>query len=479
MKKFLLGNNKIVVFSGMLLIMFLIASCNQQVEEKSGETTFPTATQEIEIEPTKEEFKNILRTVAIDVEEENNHFEELEETIVFSDSDDKVLLWQPFRHRTIELGEMTILSGGITRGKYLAYLDRKLEKLRIVNSFGEEIASFPSSGHWVEIVDWPAEDRLLIGNMPFNEAGGWWPPASTIDFDTSTGEFINIELDYPNVFDFRTPFIDFGRYGYTLAAYDPTLTRVVYPSTSIPGEGMVLWDISASTELARFYQEYPWGGPVWCDDGAYFIVSLPLYTIEGDGKKHTNYEDDLPYFGGNELFQVSRDGEIKRLTYLTTEICAMQRAYSWSPDGRTIAFKLALDEEESAWTLALLDLKTGEITNYTVDTGIAGSFDVFWTFDGKKVITSVGIEEANRYNLLLVDLESNKAKSFITDRVIVGLMETDETLEVVSESISKPEPKITFEKLGGKIVFSRFLNWETNPVDLQIFTMDLETGEEK
>jgi hypothetical protein len=126
-----------------------------------------------------------------------------------------------------------------------------------------------------------------------------------------------------------------------------------------------------------------------------------------------------------------------------------------------------------------LDLKTGEITNYTVDTGIAGSFDVFWTFDGKKVITSVGIEEANRYNLLLVDLESNKAKSFITDRVIVGLMETDETLEVVSESISKPEPKITFEKLGGKIVFSRFLNWETNPVDLQIFTMDLETGEEK
>src|SRR5262249_23189443 len=118
---------------------------------------------------------------------------------------------------------------------------------------------------------------------------------------------------------------------FPIEAYDPTLTRVVYPYLKIDqsgqetSEGFRLWDIIGRRTLVDLPALASMTGLVCSDEGSFFaVVALP----------------DFPN-GYPELFRVSRNGSIRQLTDLEAfggDISS--NSYSWSHDGRYLAFWL-------------------------------------------------------------------------------------------------------------------------------------------
>jgi len=117
-------------------------------------------------------------------------------------------------------------------------------------------------------------------------------------------------------------------------------TLAVYVSEDESGEDgfLALSALQQTGEIARLLGGiYSFGGgPRWAPDGEEFYVSAPVTegTITGyDSNTPVNTDSGLPSLGGNEVFSVTRDGVISRLTFLTTAFVAGEDGISVSPDG--------------------------------------------------------------------------------------------------------------------------------------------------
>ena len=98
-----------------------------------------------------------------------------------------------------------------------------------------------------------------------------------------------------------------------------------------------------------------------------------VYTSPAYGNQIENMPGE-PSIGGEELVGMSRDGLLKRLTYLTNTYVAHPGAMSLSPDGRYIAYWLTIEDSPyPGERLAVADLLTGNVTNYCI-AGLPGSF---------------------------------------------------------------------------------------------------------
>lgn len=345
---------------------------------------------------------------------------DVQETIVTFDKDNRLSLWNPSLGQKNVLGRVEILYGALSNGQELAYLDRDSHQLILISPSGIRMATKSVPETWVEILGRLGAEKILISNMPLSSNGGWKPPSSTISLDLSTGSFREFHPEYPEIYSYGSGPPNFGRYSYSITAYDPKLTRVVYPSTTNTSMSIVLWDILNHRRLADLIAPFPWNEPVWRDDGASFIISVPPMYEDRQGNTFKNDNEEVPYMGGNELFEMERDGKSKRLTYLTTKYVAEQRSYTWSPDWEWIAFWLKTGEGMK-WELATLNIKTGEITNYCVDGGSEPSYDIFWLPTGNRIISTISYAEGGR-RVLLVDFEKKVATFVPEDEVIVGWM---------------------------------------------------------
>jgi Tol biopolymer transport system component len=121
-------------------------------------------------------------------------------------------------------------------------------------------------------------------------------------------------------------------------------------------------------------------------------------------------EAGLPYVIGGNLFTLDTAGKLKRLTYLTTTHFSVEGFYSWSPDGKAIAFLLQISPDNKNISdvmpeLSVLKMRMDQVTNLCLP-----GWGAEWSPDGKFLMINQGLNEQNRNNeVYLVDLEKKLA----------------------------------------------------------------------
>jgi len=347
------------------------------------------------VQPENVQEAPILHGIIADFDEDNNQIE----------------LWNSNDNTTLLLGRVEILSGAISNQNQLAYIDADTREVKILSPQGKTLSTFSASKNWVELIDWTNNQQLLISSMPFRPDGSWYPPSSTIALNVDSGEYTELSPSYPNIYAYTSGPPDFGVYSYSLTAYDPVLTKVVYPAQTTDNFYLSLWDIPNEQEVARFQTSYSFGEVKWKGDGEVFVVSLP--------PTYNNKSGDISYVGGNELFLVGKDGEIRRLTYLTEKNVVNEYSLSWSPDKAKIAFWLKSETDTHKWQLAILNTKTGELASYCIDG--EGSLPIIWSSDSNQLMSTFSNEEYTNHQFLLIDIQEKNSEMWSSNgKVVIG-----------------------------------------------------------
>lgn len=314
--------------------------------------------------------------------------------------------------------------------KQLAWIDVKSDLLQIVDATGKDLKSVHVIENWYGVIQWVGQDYLLIESIPLHPDGTLNPPASSVLFNILTGkQEAEYPHGYPDQFFIGNGAPNWGNYYFSQSVFDSSFSRVVYPAYDDMGGALVLRDIEKLREMARFRVADPnFGGlPQWNREGSFFIAGIYPQAERWDGTVFVNIDNGLPYQGGYDLFRVSRDGEIKRLTYLTTKYKAMEEGYTLSPDEELIAFWLVLDYEvpdlSTERQLAILNTETGEITKLCLSGGDV-AYSPVWSPDGKYLVVTVSNWKNTVSDVILVDLEHNSATKVAEQAVGVGWMVT-------------------------------------------------------
>lgn len=146
----------------------------------------------------------------------------------------------------------------------------------------------------------------------------------------------------------------------------------------------------------------------WAPDGSKVAVNATISM------------SDLPDERSEDLFIVTRDGQVSRTTRLTDhfgKLVSLSKAgLSWSPDGRKLAFWIAYPQNGyHNWELIVHDTVTEKSTNYCILNEYENELNAThyllppaWSPDGKYLLTE------NRYNktdsrTLILNLETAAA----------------------------------------------------------------------
>ncbi len=132
-----------------------------------------------------------------------------------------------------------------------------------------------------------------------------------------------------------------------------------------------------------------------------------------------------------DVFSISRDGQVKRLTHLTDHYGKLVNIYksgfSWSPDSRSIAFwGIYRQNGYKYWELIVHDTTTDQSTNYCILNDYESELNPVhslpipaWSPDGKQLLVE------NRYDkksnrVLVLDLASKNAYQIDENKYVAG-----------------------------------------------------------
>jgi hypothetical protein len=244
-----------------------------------------------------------------------------------------------------------------------------------------------------------------------------------------SGERQILEPDFPRILNTHPTVLDMLPFweGWSGVIYDPTLTRAIYPRFVGNNDEMytyAVWDVSERRLIATleevFSSSSSFGGnfpmPKWFPDGSRFVFQ---------GFDPT--EDPVK----TELYEVSRDGQVKQLTHLSSVAYVWESSYSWSPDGGHIAMFLGppLGAAFEKARVAVLDTATLNITDYCISITFSGEgyggggpiWSPIWSPDGHQFVITDWYEKDHR-RVILVDIEKNSAVQIANDMEPVGWM---------------------------------------------------------
>jgi hypothetical protein len=191
-----------------------------------------------------------------------------------------------------------------------------------------------------------------------------------------------------------------------IAAFDPSLERAVYKNTN---DKVTLYDIPNKKVLAEV-DNHPNPSMIsaWAPDGSQVAVAGTIPVTPS------------PTYDSDDLFSMTRDGQVTRLTNLTDHyerlVNISKAGLSWSPDSKSIAFWIIYPQNQyKYWELAIYDSTTQKTTNYCISNDYENILNSTrylsppaWSPDGKQVLVE------NRYNgtlsrTLILDLETKNA----------------------------------------------------------------------
>lgn len=199
--------------------------------------------------------------------------------------------------------------------------------------------------------------------------------------------------------------------------YDLSLSRAIVYLSDGEQRKLILWDVDEHENIWEREMDFEmYYAPQWSPRGDQFIF------VERDEGYVQNFHSVSRY--GNEI-QLTDLGQVYSRVSLGK--------YSWSPDGRYIAFwfnDFSLGNSGLDTQLAVLDLRKGEITNYCVG---PGSDYPVWSPDGSQIAVSIyESEDGNRprfteswpsilQKVVIVDIEQNIAFR-VSNGYVVGWM---------------------------------------------------------
>jgi hypothetical protein len=283
---------------------------------------------------------------------------------------------------------------------WLAYEKFQEHGLVVRTVDGKKAIDIPEEEDWYGLSGWLDNRRLLI-----TLEGG-----PSLVFNPFTGERRVLSNDFP----YLAEPIGIGADWWGIAAYNPSLTRAVYPKV---GRKIVLWDMQAQREVTSLFSAMrPFGRrPVWSPDGDEFILALQIYNSD---------LEPLP----EELYRVSKYGQQTKITNLGSYYENVGIAgYSWSPDADQVAFWLTHpsgNNEDYVKRLAILNMETSQVTEYCINGDVYGDIEPpVWSPDGTTlVVESRDHIDINRRLVVLVDLNNGWAAQIAEDLTPVGWM---------------------------------------------------------
>lgn len=302
------------------------------------------------------------------------------------------------------------------------------ERMMLMTTDGQYYDLMSWSDYKYSLVGWFDNDRLLISldGMPYglitfdDQAFG-----TILLFNpfTSESELIVpsfLELYYRPVAYFM-PREDGGgeaiisylinRVPWFFPLYDPSLSRVFLYLSDSEGMRFALWDTDAHTTLWEQEVNDPGdASPQWSPNGDQIVFARGVWDSSGSG--------------GDSFFSVDRSGREIQLTNLSDAYpIVFIGLFSWSPDGRYIAFWLDGRQTEDDYfpRLAILDMKRGTITDYCLG---PGGMEPVWSPDGKQIMITIwdNREPGARPYVVIVDIEQNTAYKVAEDASVVGWM---------------------------------------------------------
>lgn len=231
-----------------------------------------------------------------------------------------------------------------------------------------------------------------------------WEP-TTIVLNPFTGEWRKF------VPDFHGLNIDKPYYVFNLA-----LTHAIYFSL----DDYTLWDAQTGQDLWRKGEAAATLYPRWSPDGS----QAAMVIIQDQNR----YPDP-------DIYLVTKEGQEKRLTNLAEAYSPLYQYYitemEWSPDGRLIAFQLAIRYMDTFYDnhLFILDVQTGQIFDYCIN----AEYDLIWGRNSKYLVVNTPTEiselttgrHITSLDVLLLDLEKKELHKLFADAVAVGWMMND------------------------------------------------------
>jgi WD40 repeat protein len=184
---------------------------------------------------------------------------------------------------------------------------------------------------------------------------------------------------------------------------DPNLTRAFYIQDDT---NLILWDLEQEKLLATINEQLhiPFDMPQWTTDGEQVLFD---YAVSQDENQQ------------EELFSLSRDGELRRLTYLSDYYARMGISeFSISPDNQQVAFFFRdFSESQPADQFTVLDLATLEVTNFCNLTGKTRGFGaIIWAPDGQRLLI-LRTDGDKKWETILIDLTGGYAWKVIENYV--------------------------------------------------------------
>lgn len=323
--------------------------------------------------------------------------------------------------RKIALGGKVFFTVSISpKHDLVAYIDSGRQLLVIINADGKVIKTLPAQQNWRRVLQWLDNDTLLIENFR-TPKGGLFIPSSTIAYNLSNGKYQEYVTIYPDLLpSLYYNALHWQQYTTTLAVYSPDLSMVAYPAQSDDETPIVLWDLLRQRQITRIHTQGYWGSaPQWNSDGSRLIVSAPPKFTTPSGDEFSNVSDTLPYVAGNELFTVASDGQVERLTYLTTISNADEEGYVWSPDDKRVAFWLGVDDSQPGWQLAILDVTTQKVTSLCLS---EEDYPVppVWLADGNHLVVTSIDQSKNKSEIILIDITRSSAIRIAENALAMG-----------------------------------------------------------
>ena len=272
--------------------------------------------------------------------------------------------------------------------------------------------------NWHTLLGITNDQRALISYDTSGISAEKQYPRALLVLNPFTGQRQTVNPNFPGYIRQATiPFWD----GWNGVLYDPTASYAIYPK-SIPDElgedfAFALWDVKKNRLVSTFEDIYsnlkmmsmaaPM--PVWSPDGSQF--GLPGQFIEG---KELRFE----------LFKVSKDGLVEQLTHLSNIAAPRGLIFSWSPNSSKIAMYLYSYSYMTDDHAALLDLNSGDVTDFCVEKHGNHSKAPIWSPDGTQILVYDQYTE-KQSRVILIDIVQNFAAVIAEDMEPVGWMTND------------------------------------------------------
>lgn len=371
------------------------------IPTKDNEVVLPTITETITTNSEQPSFKYESIKIVNNIDQLPTIVGSLVLANTSSYDVSNIIIWDMVSKKEIEIpNEYVEIFAVSPKMNYLAYSSSSLEQdilkdhgIIIMNSDGTIIDTLSDIEPGVSF-KWKDEQELMINSYmeenPLILYSPFTKSTQTILPYFQESEIVFFDKDLIRLWNF---------YAQHKNVYNPTFTRVIFPTNDEQGPKIVLRDLTSETDLASFPTYIEWGvDPSWSTNGDKFAIGIETNpsSIQGDFSKY-------------EIFLIDQNGDlIQKTNYASISDSFYILYLSWSPDNRYIAFSFSrnTDNYYDNIELGVFDTSTQETAFYQITT--PSEYVPIWSPDSRFIVLKTAYPKENGTNSLIIDITTNQ-----------------------------------------------------------------------